>query len=130
MSPDDRPNPRFACREHISGSEDEANTRIFHSVSGSSVEGHTPVPTKHSVDNLHSLANDHVDHEAKTPKRSESLADEAKGSPNAGGDEGGKPPKNLSLAEGPERAQAAKAGTKEAKDSKKRISTPQGEGDS
>ncbi|ETM30730.1 hypothetical protein L914_21594 [Phytophthora nicotianae] len=100
MSPDDRPNPRFACREHRPGSEDEAKARSFRGVSGSSVGGHTPVPSEHSVDSLHSLASDLDDHGSETPERSESPADEAKGSLNAGSDEGEKPPKNLSLAEG------------------------------
>ncbi|ETK76170.1 hypothetical protein L915_17361 [Phytophthora nicotianae] len=98
MSPDDRPNPRFTCREHSPGPEDEAKARSFRSV-------------------------DHVDHDAKTPERSESPADKAKGTPNAGGDKGGKPPKNLSLAEGIERAQAAKTGATEAKHSKKRMAS-------
>ncbi|ETM97737.1 hypothetical protein PPTG_20072, partial [Phytophthora nicotianae INRA-310] len=75
-----------------SGSEDEAKARSFRSVSGSSVGGHTPVPSEHSVDSLHSLASDHINHESQTPERSETPADEAKGSPNAGCDEGGKPP--------------------------------------
>ncbi|ETK70652.1 hypothetical protein L915_22021, partial [Phytophthora nicotianae] len=119
MSPDDRPNPRFACREHSRGSEDKAKAGSFRSVSGSSVGGHTPVPSEHSVDSLHSLASDHDDHDSKTPERSESPADEAKGSPNAGSVEGCKPPKNLSLTEGLERAQAALAAATEAKRSKK-----------
>ncbi|ETM45662.1 hypothetical protein L914_09337 [Phytophthora nicotianae] len=84
MSPDDRPNPRFACREHSPGSEDGAKPRSFRSVSGSSVGGHTPVPNEHSVDSLHSLASDHVNHDSKTPERFESPAKSAKGSPNAG----------------------------------------------
>ncbi|ETK84328.1 hypothetical protein L915_10698, partial [Phytophthora nicotianae] len=100
VSSDDRPNPRFACREHSPSSEDEAKARSFPSVSGSSVGGHTPVPSEYSVDSLLSLASDHDDHDSKTPERSESPADEAKSSPNAGGDERGKPPMNLSLAEG------------------------------
>ncbi|ETP14668.1 hypothetical protein F441_10410 [Phytophthora nicotianae CJ01A1] len=123
MSPDDRPNPPFACREHSPSSADEAKARGFHCVSGSSVKGHTPVSSEHSVDSVHSLANDHVGNGSKTPMRSESLADEAKGSSNVGGDEGGKPPKNLSLAEGLERAQAAKAAAKEAKESKKGMAS-------
>ncbi|ETP17392.1 hypothetical protein F441_08204 [Phytophthora nicotianae CJ01A1] len=123
MSSDDRPNIRFACREHSLGSEDEAKARSFRSVTGSFVEGHTPVPSEHSVDSLHSFASDHVDYESKTPERSESRADETEGSPNAGGDEGGKPPKNLSLAEGLEHAQAAKSAAEEAKHSKKRMAS-------
>ncbi|ETL90749.1 hypothetical protein L917_10643 [Phytophthora nicotianae] len=87
------------------------------------MEGHTPVPIEHSVDSLHSLASDHVDHDSKTPERSESPADEAKGSPNTGDDEGGKPPMNISLAEGLERAQAAKVAATEAKHSKKRMAS-------
>ncbi|ETL82074.1 hypothetical protein L917_17700, partial [Phytophthora nicotianae] len=43
MSPDDCQNPRFACREHSPGSEDEAKARSFRSVSGSSMGGHTLV---------------------------------------------------------------------------------------
>ncbi|ETM01877.1 hypothetical protein L917_01574 [Phytophthora nicotianae] len=123
MSSGDRPNPRFACREPKPGSEDETMARSFHSVSGSSVGGHTPVPSERSVDSVHSLASDHVDHGSKTPERSESPADVAKGSPYAGGDERGKPPNNLSLAEGLERAQAAKVAAKEAKHSKKRMTS-------
>ncbi|ETM51084.1 hypothetical protein L914_04981, partial [Phytophthora nicotianae] len=96
MSPDDRPNPRFACRAYSHDSEDEAKTRSFHSV-------------------------DLVDHESKTPECSESHADEAKGSPNAGGDEGANLPKNLSLAEGFDRTQAAKAA--EDKHSRKRMAS-------
>ncbi|ETM51054.1 hypothetical protein L914_05013, partial [Phytophthora nicotianae] len=121
MSPDDRPNPRFTCCEHSPGSEDEAKAQSFRSVSGSSVEGHTPVPSEHSVDSLHSLASDHSDHESQTLERSESPGDEAKGSPHAGCDEGGNPPKNLSVAEG--HAQGAKAAAKEAKHSKKRMAS-------
>ncbi|ETN23980.1 hypothetical protein PPTG_00448 [Phytophthora nicotianae INRA-310] len=102
MSPDDRPNPRFACRAYSHDSEDEAKARSFHSV-------------------LHSLASDLVDHESKTPECSESHADEAKGSPNAGGDEGANLPKNLSLAEGFDRTQAAKA--TEDKHSRKRMAS-------
>ncbi|ETM03262.1 hypothetical protein L917_00492, partial [Phytophthora nicotianae] len=128
VSSDDRPNPQFMCREHSPGSEDEARARSFRSVSGSSVGGHTPVPSEHSVDSLHSLASNHVDNSSKTPERSESPADEAKGSPNAGGAEGGKPPKNLSLAEGLECAQAAKAAATEAKRSKKRMASTLREG--
>ncbi|ETN14985.1 hypothetical protein PPTG_22046 [Phytophthora nicotianae INRA-310] len=103
------------------GSEDEAKAQCFRSVSGSSVEGHTPVPSEHSVDSLHSLASDLDDHDSKTPERSESPAD--KGSPNTGGDEGGKPPMNLLLAEGLERAQAAKAAATETQHSKKRMTS-------
>ncbi|ETL42496.1 hypothetical protein L916_06701 [Phytophthora nicotianae] len=102
MSPVDHPNPRFACREHSPGCKDEAKARSFRSVSG---------------------APDHVDHSLKTPERSESPADEAKGSLNAGGDEGGKPLKNLSLAEGLGCAQNAKAAATEAKHSKKRMAS-------
>ncbi|ETN18859.1 hypothetical protein PPTG_21612, partial [Phytophthora nicotianae INRA-310] len=123
MSQDDRRNPRFACRERSPGSEDEAKARSFHSVSGSSVEWHTPVPSERRVDSLHSFASDHVEHGSKTPARSEIPADKAKGSANAGGDEGGKPPKNLSLAEGLQRAQAAKAAAAEAQHSKKRMAS-------
>ncbi|ETL44726.1 hypothetical protein L916_05018 [Phytophthora nicotianae] len=35
MSPDDRTNPRFACREHIPGCEDEAMDWCFYNVSKS-----------------------------------------------------------------------------------------------
>ncbi|ETL45593.1 hypothetical protein L916_04347, partial [Phytophthora nicotianae] len=109
--------------EHSPGSENEAKARRFRSESGCSVGGHTPVSSKHSVNSLHSLASDHVDHDSKRPERSESPADEAKGSSNAGGDEGVKPPKNLSLAEGLERVRAAKAAATEAKHSKKRMAS-------
>ncbi|ETK88022.1 hypothetical protein L915_07654 [Phytophthora nicotianae] len=44
MSSDDRPNPRFACREHSPGSEDEAKARSSHSVSGSSWKGTLQCP--------------------------------------------------------------------------------------
>ncbi|ETN11672.1 hypothetical protein PPTG_09387 [Phytophthora nicotianae INRA-310] len=123
MSPEDRPNPRFACREHSPDSENEDKARSFRSVSGSSVEWHTAVPSEHSVDSLYSLVSDHVDHESKTPERSESPADEAKGSPNAGSDEGGKSLKNFLLAVGLERAQDAKAVVTEAQHSKKRMAS-------
>ncbi|ETL80800.1 hypothetical protein L917_18733, partial [Phytophthora nicotianae] len=114
VSSDDRPNPRFESREHSPGSEDEAKARSFRSVSGSSAGGHTPVPSEYSVDSLHSLASDLADHDSKTPERSESPADMAK-SPSNAGYKGGKPPKNLSLAEGLQRAQAAKAAATEAR---------------
>ncbi|ETN07601.1 hypothetical protein PPTG_23211 [Phytophthora nicotianae INRA-310] len=78
VSSDDHPNPRFACREHSPGSEDEAKAQCYTSVSGSSVEGHTRVLSEHSVDSVHSLAGDHVDHDSKTPERSESPANKAK----------------------------------------------------
>ncbi|ETO82641.1 hypothetical protein F444_03240 [Phytophthora nicotianae P1976] len=79
--------------------------------------------SKLSIDSLHSLASDHVDHDSKPPERSESPVDEVKGSHSADGDEGGKPPKNLSLAEGLERAQAVKAAATEAQHSKKRTTS-------
>ncbi|ETO99806.1 hypothetical protein F441_22770, partial [Phytophthora nicotianae CJ01A1] len=117
-------------REHSPSSENEVKAWTFRSVSGSSVKWHTAVPSEHSVDSLHSLVSDHVDHESKTPARSESPADEAKGSPNAGSDEGGKSLKNFLIAEGLERAQAAKAAATVAQHSKKRVASrsPLGEG--
>ncbi|ETK83894.1 hypothetical protein L915_11040, partial [Phytophthora nicotianae] len=60
--------------------------------------------------------------ERQTRERAESPVDKAKSSSNAG-DEEGKPPKNLSLAEGLQRAQAAKAAAAKAQHSKKRMAS-------
>ncbi|ETM43770.1 hypothetical protein L914_10876 [Phytophthora nicotianae] len=72
MFPDVRPDPRFACCEHSPGSEGKAKARSFHGVSGSSVGGHTPVPSEHSVDSLQSLASEH---KSQAPEHSESPAE-------------------------------------------------------
>ncbi|KAG2924396.1 hypothetical protein PC114_g4522 [Phytophthora cactorum] len=93
---DDGPNPRFAVREHSPGTVAEARA-------------------KHD--------GSHSEEAAGEPKSPMSPADEAMGSSNTRADEDDKPRRvlrNLSLSEGRERAQTAKAAAEQNKYTKKR----------
>ncbi|KAG3245731.1 hypothetical protein PI124_g9528 [Phytophthora idaei] len=114
---DDGPNPRFAVREYSPGTVAEARAKHDGSHSEEAAGERTPLPSEGGRESVHSLGSDHGGHSPMSP------ADEAMDSSNARVDEDDKPRRvlrNLSISEGRERAQAAKATAEQSKHTKKR----------
>ncbi|KAG3010588.1 hypothetical protein PC120_g14977 [Phytophthora cactorum] len=114
---DDGPNPRFAVREHSPGTVAEVRAKHDGSHSEEAAGERTPLPSEGGRESVHSLESDHGGHSSMSP------ADEAMDSSNTRADEDDKPCRvlrNLSVCEGRERAQAAKAAAEQSKHTKKR----------
>ncbi|KAG3231011.1 hypothetical protein PI124_g23894 [Phytophthora idaei] len=114
---DDGPNPRFAVREHSPGTVAEARAKHDGSHSEEAAGERTPLPSEGGRESVHSLGSDHGGHSPMSP------TDEAMDSSNTRADEDDKPRRglrNLSVSEGREQAQAAKAAVEQSKHTKKR----------
>ncbi|KAG3241911.1 hypothetical protein PI124_g13227 [Phytophthora idaei] len=96
---DDGPNPRFAVREHSSGTVAEARAEHDGSHSEEAAGESTPLPSEGGRKSVQSLGSDHG---GRSPMKTSSC------------------PQDLSFSEGRERAQAAKAAVEQSKHTKKR----------
>ncbi|POM68293.1 Hypothetical protein PHPALM_15565 [Phytophthora palmivora] len=116
LSPDDRPNPRFTYRDHSTGAE----SPVFDipMITGSESDGDSPGSTKDPTPSQDAPSQDDSSQDAPVDDSKSSEAKAASTSP---------PAKNLTLAEGKARAQAAEAASSKRADegaaaAKKRVS--------